>query len=200
MSLLGRLFGFREAPSVPALTRDVDILQSYGLPGYGQPNDLEHECRIWTYDGAELAGDGVPDWILRMAHYLASEGAEVASVSNVAASDGYRILLNGRRYLICLHGELAPTAASVVSAVQIVNELLESARSDERGYILREQESTGLVLFMTAQTYTRLMADLLAVPAGPPLSPGTYCQPSRKAPHIFPPVQILDRLPVKTRP
>jgi hypothetical protein len=186
MNLFGRLFGFRPAPPSVTLTRDVDILQSYGLPGYAPSSESDHERRVWDYHGVRLASGGVPAWIEQISPYLTCQGCRIESVANVGASDGYRICLNNRRCLIYLNTELVHWAAAVISTVQIVNELLEAAGSDERGYILREADSDGQVIFMSSATCQRLLGDRSFVPGDPPLCPGTYARPSREATVIFP--------------
>jgi hypothetical protein len=173
---------------------DLKLLRSYGLPGYSWPLDPEHLSRVWPYHGKTLANCGVPVWIARVAPYLESQVVRIRSVQNIGASDGYRILLDGRRYLIHPYGDCVDWSLSVISSVQIVNELLEAAGSEERGYILRDEGDDGLVVFLTAATHARLLADRRLLRSDPPGYPGTYARPSREAGHIFPANEVVERL------
>jgi hypothetical protein len=190
MRLFGNLFGFRPPPEPDPVVGALELLQSYGLRGYARPGDREHESRVYIYDGMNLAEGGVPGWIENMRLYLESQGVELESVENAPAPHGYTILLNGRKYLIYPYRNYVDWPSSVVSSVQIVNELLLGFLSQERGYLLRGEGVEGVVVFVNQANYDRLLADPTLDPEHSLTDVGTYDHPSRDADKAFPAAEV----------
>jgi len=188
MRNFGELFGRRPPANLAPNMGALELLQSYGLHGYVRPGDADHESHVWFYDGAKLAEGGVPRWIENMQTYLGAQGVVVESVRNVGAPDGYRIELNGRNFLIYPYRNYLDWETSVVSSIQIVNHLLGSAGSHERGYLLPDEGPGGLVVFMTSDVFERLAADPRLGAEDSLFDLGDYDHPTRDAAKVFEPV------------
>jgi hypothetical protein len=180
MKLFEYIWGARPATDAPP--RALSTLSSYGLPGYARLGvEGDQLARAWTFDGNELADGGLPALIGRMSAYLGSQGVRLASVEHAPSAEGCRVAINGTRYLVCAHHRYIDSRTAVVSAVQIVNDLLAAAGSKEQGYVLWTEDHGGLALFLTAPVVARLRSDIWLRPSQRPIDVGTYANPVHDA-------------------
>jgi hypothetical protein len=161
------------------MPRALAILQSYDLSGYARPGEPGDGSRLWAFDGRAFACGGLAEWIRKISFYLETQGVVLGQVEHAAAADGCRIAINGRRYLICPNHDQDDGRIAAASAVQIVNELLESAGSHQRGYLLRNADNRGYVLFLSPPAYRRLGEETALRPDELPVDVGTYTRPAK---------------------
>jgi hypothetical protein len=133
-----------------------------GLDSDRDPNGVSADRRSYPADTMGLAAGGIGKCVLLMKPILEREGVKLDEVEDNWHEEKYQVLINREPVLVYDGKEADSERASLERLLEIVNNLLEDAKSDERLFAFyRGKDGRVILLSEEMQDYVESLGDVL---------------------------------------